>query len=146
MEQSMNNRGFGFAAPFDPLLGALIGARPDSNESTRHCRYSRSHKALARLKMLQIDNARRQVSQIEAMISDLERMATALESDIQAEQDRTGIHNPAHFAYPTYAKAATARRDNLNRSITGFRKQLVAAHRLLAEASEQNQDTARVVA
>jgi hypothetical protein len=24
----------------------------------------------------------------------------------EAEQDRSGIHDPSHFAYPTYAKAA----------------------------------------
>jgi flagellar FliJ protein len=41
------------------------------------------------------------VAQIEATIADFKRMANALEGDIQAEQDRTGIHDPAHFAYST---------------------------------------------
>jgi len=141
----MNNRPFRLAEPFDPLLDALIGARPDSGDSTRHCRPSRSHKALACLKKLQIDNVRRQVSQIETMISDLERMATTLASDIQAEQDRTGVHSPSHFKYSTYAKAAIARRDNLNRSINGLREHLVAANRSLAEALEDTQDLGSAV-
>jgi flagellar export protein FliJ len=51
------------------------------------------------------------------MIADFQRMAADLEREIMAEQERAGIHDPSHFAYPTYAKAAMARRENLKRSI-----------------------------
>jgi flagellar FliJ protein len=58
------------------------------------------------------------------MITDFDRMANDLEREIQAEQDRAGIHDPAHYAYPTYAKAAVARRDNLKRSVQDLKVQL----------------------
>jgi hypothetical protein len=67
--------------------------------------------APVRQKQFQNDTARRQVDQIEGMIADLERTTRVLEVEIRAEEDRTGIHDPAHFAYSTYAKSTTARRD-----------------------------------
>lgn len=79
---------------------------------------------LIRLKESQADEKRRLAAQIEVMIADFDRMANDLEREIQAEQDRAGIHNPAHYAYPTYAKAAVARRDNLKRSVQDLRVQL----------------------
>jgi hypothetical protein len=44
-------------------------------------------------------------------------MASALEGGICAEEDRTGIHDSANFAYSTYAQATVARRDNLTRTV-----------------------------
>jgi hypothetical protein len=42
-----------------------------------------------------------------------------------------GINDPGHFAYPTYAKAAIQRRDNLSRSINDLRiNSTMLAHRL----------------
>jgi flagellar export protein FliJ len=61
-------------------------------------------------------------------------MAGELEREIRLEQDRAGIHDPAHFAYPTYAKAAIARRENLKRSIDELRIQLEDAKSALGEA------------
>ena len=66
----------------------------------------KSRETLIRLRKFQVDEKRRKVAQIEAMVAEFERMATDLDREIQAEQDRAGIHDPAHFAYPTYAKAA----------------------------------------
>jgi len=51
-------------------------------------------------------------------------MASELEVAIQAEQERTGIHDPAHFAYSTVALAMIRRRDNLKRSISDLNRQL----------------------
>jgi hypothetical protein len=67
------------------------------------------------------------LAQIEIMIADLDGTTKALEGAIQAEQDKTGIHNPAHFAYPTSAKAMIQRRDNLIRSIDKLKRQLADA-------------------
>ena len=58
------------------------------------------------------------------MIAEFERMAGDLEREIKVEQDRAGIHDPGHFAYPTYAKAAINRRENLKRSADELRVQL----------------------
>src|SRR5262249_5908784 len=75
----------------------------------------KSRETLIRLKKFQVDERRRRVAQIESMISEFERISSDLERDIKIEQDRSGIHDPGHFAYPTYAKAAIQRRDNLKR-------------------------------
>jgi flagellar export protein FliJ len=64
-------------------------------------------------------------------------MAAELEREIKAEQDRAGIHDPAHFAYPTYAKAAMQRRDNLVRSGDELKVQLDDARNALADAFEE---------
>jgi flagellar FliJ protein len=85
-------------------------------------------------RQFQIETARRRVVLIEAMIADFDRMANALESEIRVEQNRASIHDPSHFAYPTYAKATIARRDNLRRSIDGLIGQLDYAKGALAEA------------
>jgi len=94
----------------------------------------KSRETLIRLKKFQVDEKRRRVGQIEAMIAEFERMAADLEREIKAEQDRAGIHDPAHFAYPTYAKAAINRRENLKRSADELRIQLEDAKLALAEA------------
>ena len=97
----------------------------------------KSRETLIRLKKFQVDERRRKVAQIEGMIAEFERMAGDLEREIKSEQDRAGIHDPGHFAYPTYAKAAMQRRENLQRSADDLRLQLEAATAALAEAFEE---------
>jgi flagellar protein FliJ len=94
----------------------------------------KSRETLVRLKKFQVDEKRRKVAQIETMIAEFDRMAGDLEREIRIEQDRAGIHDPAHFAYPTYAKAAIGRRENLKRSIEELRIQLEDAKSALGEA------------
>ena len=97
----------------------------------------KSRETLIRLKKFQVDEKRRRVSQIEAMLADFQRMSVDLEREIQTEQERVGINDPSHFAYPTYAKAAIQRRENLMRSAEELRTQLEEAKGLLAEAFEE---------
>jgi flagellar protein FliJ len=97
----------------------------------------KSREILIRLKKFQVDEKRRKVAQIEAMIAEFDRIAAELEREIKIEQDRAGIHDPAHFAYPTYAKAATMRRENLKRSTDDLRAQLEDAKVALGEAFEE---------
>ena len=92
---------------------------------------------LIRLKRFQVDEKRRQVAQIEAMVAEFERMANDLNREIAVEQERAGIDDPGHFAYPTYAKAAIQRRDNLMRSANDLKGQLEDARGALAEAFEE---------
>jgi len=96
----------------------------------------KSRETLVRLKKFQVDEKRRKVAQIETMIAEFDRMTGELDREIRIEQDRAGIHDPAHFAYPTYAKAAIARRENLKRSIDELRIQLEDAKSALGEASD----------
>ncbi|MGB8244108.1 MAG: flagellar export protein FliJ [Pseudolabrys sp.] len=97
----------------------------------------KSRETLIRLKKFQVDEKRRKVAQIEAMIAEFDRIAGELEREIKVEQDRAGIHDPAHFAYPTYATAATARRENLRHSTDELRVQLEDAKSALGEAFEE---------
>ena len=97
----------------------------------------KSRETLIRLKKFQVDERRRKVAQIEGMIAEFERMAGDLDREIKNEQDRAGIHDPGHFAYPTYAKAAMQRRENLQRSADDLKIQLETATGLLAEAFEE---------
>jgi flagellar protein FliJ len=97
----------------------------------------KSRETLIRLKKFQVDERRRKVAQIETMIAEFDRMAGDLEREIRVEQDRAGIHDPAHFAYPTYAKAAMARRENLKRSADELRGQLEAAKAGLDDALDE---------
>jgi flagellar FliJ protein len=97
----------------------------------------KSRDTLIRLKKFQVDEKRRKVAQIEAMIAEFDRVAIDLEREIKVEQDRAGIHDPGHFAYPTYAKAAITRRENLKRSADDLRVQLEDARLALAEAFDE---------
>ena len=94
----------------------------------------KSRETLIRLKKFQVDEKRRKVAQIETMIAEFDRMAADLEREIRVEQERAGIHDPAHFAYPTYAKAAISRRENLKRSADELRTQLEDAKLALDDA------------
>src|ERR1700729_2978910 len=97
----------------------------------------KSRETLIRLKKFQVDEKRRKVAQIEMMIAEFDRMAGDLEREIKVEQDRAGIHDPGHFAYPTYAKAAISRRENLKRSADELRIQLDDAKSALGEAFDE---------
>ncbi len=97
----------------------------------------KSRESLIRLKRFQVDEKRRQASDIESMITDFQRMSSDLDLQIQAEQERTGIDDVTHFAYPTFAKAAMKRRDNLIASIDDLNVQLESAQDELAEAFEE---------
>jgi flagellar export protein FliJ len=96
----------------------------------------KSRDTLLRLKRFQVDEKRRHVTQIESMVAEFHRMATDLDREIQQEQERSGITDVGHYAYPTYAKAAMTRRDNLVRSADELKGQLDAARDDLAEAFE----------
>jgi flagellar export protein FliJ len=97
----------------------------------------KSREGLIRLKRFQVDEKRRQVAQIETMIAEFDRMAKDLDDQINAEQERSGIRDVSHFAYPTFAKAAMQRRDNLLASAKELREQLATAQSDCAEAIEE---------
>jgi len=71
---------------------------------------------------------------MERMIADFEGIAVDLDREILIEQERARIHDPAHFAYPTYAKAAILRRDNLRRSAKELQAQLAKVKEALSGA------------
>lgn len=96
----------------------------------------KSRDTLIRLKRFQVDEKRRRVTQIEMMIAEFDRMAADLDREVATEETKSGISDLAHFAYPTYAKAARGRRDNLKRSADELKGQLEEAQAELGEAFE----------
>jgi flagellar FliJ protein len=90
-----------------------------------------------RLRRRDVDDKIRKVEDLERIIREFEHMAVDLERQIQIEEDRTGIRDPAHFSYSTFAKSAAQRRDNLKTSTDGLREQLAGAIRERDDAAEQ---------
>jgi flagellar FliJ protein len=97
----------------------------------------KSRDTLIRLKRFQAEEKRRRVLQIEAMIADFDRMAGDLDREILGEEKRAGISDPSHFAYPTYARAAKTRRDNLLQSAEDLKAQLEDARAAFAVALDE---------
>ncbi len=97
----------------------------------------KSRDTLVRLKRFQVEEKRRRVAQIEMMMADFNRMAADLDREIASEEQKTGISDPHHFAYSTYARAASQRRDNLRRSADDLTAQLDEAKADLGEAFEE---------
>ena len=76
---------------------------------------------------------RRQLAQFERMIGDLEVIRSELTKQIEAEERRTGVNDPANYAYSTVARAARDRRDNLTNTIRDLSERRAAARDALAE-------------
>jgi translation initiation factor 2B subunit (eIF-2B alpha/beta/delta family) len=96
---------------------------------------SREH--LLRLKHFQVQDKTRQLAQIDMMIADFERMSGELEAQVEAEEKKAGITDVNHFAYPTFAKAALQRIENLSVSIKDLRDKRAPAEEALKEAEEE---------
>jgi len=97
----------------------------------------KSRDSLVRLKSFQVNEKRRQLQQLQMMMAEFERMAKELEHQITLEEKKSGITDPNHFAYPTFAKAARQRADNLQVSIRELRVQQEAAELSLEEAEAE---------
>jgi flagellar FliJ protein len=99
----------------------------------------KSRETILRSRRFRCDEARRRAGQIDAMIEDLTRLKNDLDAQIDTEERRTGLTEPQHFAYSTYARAARHRRENINASLT----ELTARRaRVEAEISDAEADLA----
>jgi flagellar protein FliJ len=96
----------------------------------------KSRDAVIRLKRFEVEEKRRKVAEIEAMIGEFNTMAGDLDRQIAIEQERAGVSDVNHYAYPTFAKAAIQRRNNLATSVAGLEAKLAAARGELDEALE----------
>jgi flagellar export protein FliJ len=97
----------------------------------------KSRDAIIRLKRFDVEEKRRKVADIEAMIGDFNHMAVDLDRQIAIEQERSGVSDVNHYAYPTFAKAAIQRRNNLAASATDLAAKLAAARAEFDEAGEE---------
>ncbi len=89
----------------------------------------------------QVAELKRRIPILKRLIADCDRMAADLDQEVRNEEDRVRIHDRAHFAYSTYAKAATLRRDNLRRSAEELKAHLAKAKKALIELGEATLDT-----
>jgi flagellar protein FliJ len=97
----------------------------------------KSRDAVIRLKRFEVEEKRRKVAEIEMMIGEFSHMAGDLDRQIAIEQERAGISDVNHYAYPTFAKAAIQRRNNLTASAADLEAKLMAARGDLDEANEE---------
>ena len=97
----------------------------------------KSRDNLLRLKHFQVEDKTRQLAQIDMMIAEFERMHSDLQAQIDFEEEKAGIKDPEHFAYPTFAKAALQRQQNLDGSIRDLKEKRVNAEAALEEADEE---------
>jgi flagellar protein FliJ len=97
----------------------------------------KSRDALSRLKRFDVEEKQRKVAEIESLIGDFNQMANDLDRQIAIEQERAGVSDTNHYAYPTFAKAAIQRRDNLLASAADLEAKLAIARETLAEAFEE---------
>ncbi len=97
----------------------------------------KSRETALQAKRFEADEKARKVSDLETMIREFEAMASDLDRQGHAEEERTGVRDRLHFAYSTFAKAAAQRRDNLRASANGLRSRLESAQRERDEAMER---------
>ena len=88
--------------------------------------------SVIRLQKWQVDEQRRQVSDLEGLLMDLTRRADALEQEILKEQEVAADQNVA-FIYGDYARYAIERRETLQRSIADAEVAAAAARDVLTE-------------
>ncbi len=90
-----------------------------------------------KLKRFEAEEKARKVADLEYMVRDFEQIAADLDRQIQIEEDRTGIKDPTHFAYSTFAKSAANRRDKLRASADELKGKLESALRDRDDAADQ---------
>jgi len=88
----------------------------------------------------QVADLKKRIPALKRLIADCGRLAAELGQDVQNEEDRVRIYDPANTAYSTYAKATASRRDNLRRSEKELRGHLAKAERVLLELGEATFD------
>lgn len=93
----------------------------------------RTRDSILRLARFKFQERQRQAQGLEAMIAEFQRKQQDLDALIAAEEARSGVSDPAHFNYPTTAKSARARRDNLLASVADLNDQLQAVRLALGE-------------
>ncbi len=97
----------------------------------------KSNDTMLKLRRFEVNEKQQTVADIEMMIVDFRRMADDLSHQIRVEEESSGVREVKHFSYPTYAKAARQRRDNLHASIGDLEAKLQEARAQLTEAYEE---------
>jgi flagellar protein FliJ len=97
----------------------------------------KSNDTLLKLRRFEVNEKQQKVTEIDVMIADFKRMADDLSHQIKVEEESSNVRDVNHFSYPTYAKAARQRRDNLLASIAALEAKQEEARAQLVEAHEE---------
>lgn len=96
---------------------------------------------LIRLQKWNVDEKRREVAELEALLDDLKARAKALEAEIVREQQaasrNAGDTDEVSMGYGAYAKAVIQRRETLQESIAEAAKVVDQAHDELTEMFQE---------
>jgi flagellar protein FliJ len=97
----------------------------------------KSRESAVRVKEFAVREKRRRLAQLDLMIAEFNRMADDLTVQIELEERKAGITDEKHFAYPTFAKAARLRRENvLNSRLDLAEKRAAAVEEVAAAEGE----------
>ena len=110
--------------------------RPSSSSDKPAATLSKAEMKRARQMEGRAANLKRRIATMNHLIAECDRIVADLDREIRIEEDRTKIHDPAHSAYSTYAKATALRRDNLRRSADELTAHLAKAEKALLELGE----------
>ncbi len=97
----------------------------------------KSGKSLIHRCRFEVNERRQVVTDIESMMGKYKQNVVDLEYQIEFEQERSGVDDVNHCTYPTFAKAAIQRRDNLKNSVRELESKLEQARDHWAEACEK---------
>jgi hypothetical protein len=135
MTLSIDGHPFGVSRRVTHLLASLP-ARPASSAS----KTKRLNDPWASQMEGQVADLKRRILILIRLIADCDRLAADLDQEVLTEEHRVKIHDPAHVAYSTYARATASRRDNLRRSAEELRVHLAKAKKALIELGEATLD------
>jgi flagellar protein FliJ len=110
---------------------AILNEVSDPNRD--YVQEGRTVERLDRVRRVGIEDAHRRIAQMEAIVADFDRTANELGDWIKAEENRTRIQDPAHFAYSASATAMTKRREALKRSRETLMRSIDELKRPLAD-------------
>jgi flagellar FliJ protein len=97
----------------------------------------RSNETVLKLRRFEVNEKQQKVAEIEMMIADFRQLVEDLSHQIELEEETSRIRDVNHFSYPTFAKAARQRRDNLLSSIKDLEVRLESAKSDLNDALEE---------
>ncbi|NNE21997.1 MAG: flagellar export protein FliJ [Rhizobiales bacterium] len=101
----------------------------------------RSKDSILRFHRFQFEEKQQQVAEIDLMIGEFNRKLSDIDQQIEAEETRSGVADPAHFNYSMTAKSLRSRHDNLVKSIDD----LTAQHDAIkAQANEAEAELRKV--
>ena len=101
----------------------------------------RSKDSMLRLHRFKVEDKRRQVSDIEFMVSDMEAKVTEFNLQVEMEEKRNGVSDVNHFNYSMTAKSIRVRAENIKKSIDDLALQLASAQ---AELDEEEAELRKI--